>query len=275
MFGNRKNEKLFHCLICRQIVSLNKLFIGVGTGFWKKSIANVVLELGGVGKKKRKMQIDANIRVIPGKALKELVKTLEKTTSQTELQVFYDDKAKRIVFAVEDADLSKQMTCQCLEEDYPDCDLLLSRYRFSHTITISRSLLLSRLERLAVLADRKVKTVKFCFDSQQQTIDLSIEQDYGKGKQVLDAVIPKAVNGMEIKFNINYLLNILKAISSSAVKLIVHQFNTPARVEAAGDMDIPELRMDATYFLFPMVDRDEMNGHASAEDKEQAIEDED
>jgi DNA polymerase III sliding clamp (beta) subunit (PCNA family) len=209
---------------------------------------------------------EASAYIIPGKALKELAKTLEKKASETELKVFYDDKAKRVLFAVEENDLSKQIACQCLEEDYPDCDLLLSRYPFNQTVTISRSTLLSRLERLAVLADKKVKTVKFCFDSEQQTIDLSTERDYGKGKQVLDAAIPETVNGMAIKFNVTYLLNILKAMSSYALKLVMHQFNTPAKVEAAGDVDIPELRMEATYFLFPMVDQDEMNGQASSKE---------
>lgn len=230
-------------------------------------VAKVALDTSGIGKKKRKVQTGAaSAYIIPGKALKELAKTLEKTASETELKVFYDDKAKRVLFAVEENDLSKQISCQCLEEDYPDCDLLLSRYPFNQTVTISRSTLLSRLERLAVLADKKVKTVKFCFDSQQQTIDLSIERDYGKGRQVLDAAIPETVNGMAIKFNVTYLLNILKAMSSSALKLVMHQFNTPAKVEAAGDVDIPELRMEATYFLFPMVDQDEMNGQASSEE---------
>ena len=240
-------------------------------------VAKVVLDTSGIGKKKRKVQAEASAYVIPGKALRELAKTLEKTASETELQVFYDNQAKRVMFAVEENDLSKQIACQCLEEDYPDCDLLLSRYPFNQTVTISRSTLLSRLERLAVLADKKVKTVKFCFDSQHQTIDLSIERDYGKGKQVLDAAVPETVNGMTIKFNITYLLNILKAMSSSALKLVMYQFNTPAKVEAAGDVDIPELRMEATYFLFPMVDQNEMNGQASSEtaSEEQTTEDDD
>jgi DNA polymerase-3 subunit beta len=240
-------------------------------------VAKVVLDTSGIGKKKRKVQTEtASAYIIPGKALKELAKTLEKTAPETEL-LSYDDKAKRVLFAVEENDLSKQISCRCMEEDYPDCDLLLSRYPFNQTVTISRSTLLSRLERLAVLADKKVKTVKFSFDSQHQTIGLSIERDYGKGKQVLDAAIPETVNGMAIKFNITYLLNILKAMSSSALKLVMHQFNTPAKVEAAGDVDIPELRMEATYFLFPMVDQDEMNGQASSKEisEEQTTEDDD
>lgn len=218
-----------------------------------------------------------NKSIIPGKALKELAKTLEKTASETELQAFYDGQAKRMLFVVEDDGLSKQIACQCLEEEYPDCDRLLNRYTFKQTATISRSTLLSRLERVAVLADKKVKTVKFCFDSQQQTITLSIERDYGKGKQVLEAAIPDPLNGMTIKFNINYLLNILKAISSSALKLVVHQNNTPARVEATGDVDIPELRMEATYFLFPMVDQAEVDGQSPSEEtvEAQAAEDDD
>ncbi|KAM3101045.1 DNA polymerase III subunit beta [Phormidesmis sp. 146-12] len=241
-------------------------------------VAKVVLDTSGIGKKKRKVQTEAaSAYIIPGKALKELAKTLEKTASETELQVFYDDKAKRVLFAVEEDDLSKQISCQCLEEEYPDCDLLLSRYPFNQTVTISRSSLLSRLERLAVLADKKVKTVKFCFDSQHQTIDLLIERDYGKGKQVLDAAIPETVKGMAIKFNVTYLLNILKAMSSSALKLVMHQFNTPAKVEAVGDVDIPELRMEATYFLFPMVNQDEVNGQTPSEEisENQTTEDDD
>lgn len=99
-------------------------------------IAKVVLDTSGIGKKKRKVQTGAaSAYIIPGKALKELAKTLEKTASETELHVFYDNQAKRVLFAVEENDLSKQIVCQCLEEDYPDCDLLLSRYPFNQIVT--------------------------------------------------------------------------------------------------------------------------------------------
>jgi DNA polymerase III subunit beta len=227
-------------------------------------VALVNLATDGIGRRKRKQRSEAmSSLVIPGRVIKELAKTVDKVEAETQLQVAVesvgDNAAKQVQFTVGASGISKQITCQCLEESYPDCLALLDRYEFETTATISRYALMTRLERLAVLTDKKAKGVKCVFDHEAQKIELLIERDYGKGKQVMDADIPAELQGFEIRFNLQYLMNILRAMSSASLNLVMSKPSTPAKVESAGDLEIPELTMNATYFLMPMCSLNEVD----------------
>lgn len=231
-------------------------------------VAFVNLETDGIGKRKRKPRVEeSRSLVIPGRAIKELAKTIDKVEAETQLQVTVDNfgetDAKRVQFIVAASGFSKQIICPCLEEPYPDCLALLDRYEFATTVTMNRHALMTRLERLAVLTDKKAKGVKFVFDRDAQKIELLIERDYGKGKQVMDAEVPDDLEGFEIRFNLQYLMNILKAMSSASLNLVVNKPSTPAKVESAGDVEIPELIMTATYFLMPMCSLNEVEADPS------------
>jgi DNA polymerase III subunit beta len=200
---------------------------------------------------------------VPGRAIKDLARVVDKVESETQLQVAVDsvgeNDAKQVQFAVATSGISKQIICPCLEESYPDCLALLDRYEFETTVAMNRYALMTRLERLSVLTDKKAKGVKFVFDPEAQKIELLIEREYGKGKQIMDAEIPAVLEGFEIRFNLQYVMNILKAMSSSALNLVISKPHTPAKVESSGDFDIPELTMNATYFLMPMCSLNEVD----------------
>ncbi len=228
-------------------------------------VAFVNLETDGIGRHKRRPRAESlSSLVVPGRAIKELARIVDKVEADTQLQVAIDrvgeTNAKQVQFTVAASEISKQIICPCLEEPYPDCLALLDRYEFETTATINRYALITRLERLAVLTDKKAKGVKFVFDSDEQKIELLIERDYGKGKQIMDAEIPADLQGFEIRFNLQYLMNILKAMSSTALNLVVSKPHTPAKVELAGEIEIPELTMNATYFLMPMCSLAEVDG---------------
>lgn len=220
-------------------------------------VAFVNLETDGIGRRKRKQRSELmSSLVIPGRAIKELARTVDKVESETQLQVAVDrveeSAAKRVQFTVTASGVSKQIVCQCFEEAYPDCLALLDRYEFDTTVTMNRYALMTRLERLSALTDKKAKGVKFTFNHEAQRIELLIEREYGKGKQVMDAEVPAELEGFEIRFNLQYVMNILKAMSSAALNLVVSKPSSPAKVQSAGDIEIPELTMNATYFLMPM-----------------------
>lgn len=224
-------------------------------------VALISLSTGEIGRKRRKstaQQDDITRCVIPAKALKELTRNLEKVESDQTLQFAYDDRAKRVMFELTDEGIHKQIICQCLEDSYPDCQALVNQYQYPKRVTVERNALLTKLDRLSALADRKENGIRLFYTSSTQEIHLSIERDYGKGKQVVAADIPSEVDQMEIMFNINYLLNALKAISSSAVCITMNKPYTPASLKPTGDMENPEISLDATYFILPLYDKEKV-----------------
>lgn len=220
-------------------------------------VAIVRLDLGGIGKKRRQAKQTAEeIRcTIPMKALKELTRTLEKCKLDTPLQFASEDN--RVIFEVTENGITRQLLCQCLEGDYPDCQALLSRYQYPRQVTLDKYDLLARLDRLAVLADKKEHAVRLKFDRATQSVTLSIERDYGKGQQQMPAMLPDEMNDLEILFNVTYLLNAIKALGSSALKLVMNQPDTPANICSAGELEMPELNMEATYFVMPLSSREQ------------------
>jgi DNA polymerase III subunit beta len=222
-------------------------------------VALVSLSPGRINRKRRKsntQQDEITCCVIPTKALKELTRNLEKVEPDETLQFGYDDRAKRVMFELIDEGIHKQIICQCLEDPYPDCQALVNQYQYPQRVTVERNALLTKLDRLSVLADRKENGIRLFYTSNTQEIHLSIERDYGKGKQVVAADIPPEVDQMEIMFNINYLLNALKAISSSAVCITMNKPYTPVSLKPAGDLENPEISLDATYFVLPLYDKE-------------------
>lgn len=101
------------------------------------------------------------------------------------------------------------------------------------------------------------------FDRTTQTVTLSIERDYGKGQQQMPALLPGEMDDLEILFNVTYLLNAIKALGSSALKLVMNQPDTPANIYSAGDLEMPELNMEATYFVMPLSNREQASRMAS------------
>ena len=222
-------------------------------------VALISLSTEGIGRKRRSRETQpiASRCIIPVKALKELTRALEKVEPDQPLQFAYDELATRVLFEVSDGDIHKQIICQCLEDIYPDCQTLVNQYQYPKQITVNKGELLVKLDRLSVLADKKENSVRFYFDRPHQEIHLSIERDYGKGKQVVSAEVPADADQLEITFNVNYLLNAIRAISSSAVCITLNKPYTPVNLKPAGDVDIPGINMDATYFVLPQYDKED------------------
>jgi DNA polymerase-3 subunit beta len=111
-------------------------------------------------------------------------------------------------------------------------------------MTVERKLLLSNLERVAVLADQKNHLVKFTLDSEQEQLEISVEaQEMGSAK----VSMPVQITGesLEIAFNIKYLMDGLKAMPSTEIQVHLNQQSQPVIFNPLGG-----LRM--TYLLMPV-----------------------
>jgi DNA polymerase III subunit beta len=121
---------------------------------------------------------------------------------------------------------------------------------------LEKSGLLKELERLSVLTDRKERGIQFRFDGTAQQIHISIEREFGRGDETIDAHIPTDT-ALAIQFNLKYLGEAVKAIPSSGIKMHLKQPDYLAMLVSAGDLNNPELEMDMRHFLFPLYKQQE------------------
>ncbi len=152
---------------------------------------------------------------VPAKALQELIKMLERS-SNTSVAVKFDPA--QAVFEWGD----QRLTSRLLEAQYPNYQQLLPK-QFSHQMTVDRRSFLGALERISVLADQRNNIVKLSLDPAAGTVKVSVDaQDVGSGQETVAAQLTG--EAMDVAFNVRYLIEGLKVVTSTEVQL---QLNTP------------------------------------------------
>lgn len=173
---------------------------------------------------------------IPAKALQELAKMLERQTG-SDVAVHFDHS--QVVFEWTD----QRLTSRLLEGQYPNYRQLIPR-QFSRQITAERRLLLSALERIAVLADQKNNIVKLTLDVTNQLLTLSVDaQDVGSGKETIPAQI--SGDDLDVAFNVKYLMDGLKTIATTEIQIQLNTATSPAIVTPLGSIKM-------TYLVMPV-----------------------
>ena len=173
---------------------------------------------------------------IPAKALQELTKMLERQTG-SDVAVHFDQS--QVVFEWTD----QRLTSRLLEGQYPNYRQLVPR-QFARQVTAERRLLLSALERIAVLADQKNNIVKLTLDSTNQLLSLSVDaQDVGSGKETIPAQITG--DDLDVAFNVKYLMDGLKTIATTEIQIQLNTATSPAIVTPLGSIKM-------TYLVMPV-----------------------
>jgi DNA polymerase III subunit beta len=127
---------------------------------------------------------------------------------------------------------NQRLTSRTLEGQYPPYHQLIPR-QFQRQLTIDRRQLLSSVERIAVLADQKNNVVKFSIDSVNQQLSLSVEaQDVGSGQESMSAQVTG--ESIDIAFNVKYLIDGLKALSTSDIQIQMNAANSPVILTPLG-----------------------------------------
>ncbi|MGH2413630.1 MAG: DNA polymerase III subunit beta, partial [Microcystaceae cyanobacterium] len=156
---------------------------------------------------------------IPARALRELERMLS-TCQDTDSVALYVDEGQ-VIFELGD----QRLTSRKLEGAYPAYEQLIPR-TFSKTVTMERKRLLSSLDLVSVLADQKNNLVKFSLDSAQGQLSLSVDaQDLGSAMAPITADITG--ESTEIAFNVKYLMDGLKALSTSEIQMQLNEGNQP------------------------------------------------
>jgi DNA polymerase III subunit beta len=187
--------------------------------------------------KEERSQTDANLDVtVPAKALQELMKMLDRQGSNS---VCVKLDQGQVVFEWTD----QRLTSRLLEGQYPNYRQLVPR-QFSHQMVLDRRVFLSALERISVLADQKNNIVKLSIDGAAQNLTLSVDaQDVGSGREAMPAQITG--DGMDVAFNVKYLLDGLKAITTDSVQVQLNTPTSPAILSPVGGLKM-------TYLVMPV-----------------------
>jgi len=172
---------------------------------------------------------------VPANALRELERMVAKRSNDETVTLHFDDS--QVVFEIED----QRLTSRKLEGSYPAYRQLIPR-DFETRVSIDRRGLLSALERIAVIADRKNNVVKFSIDSKTQVLGLSVDAaDVGSGKEALSAQI----TGKElvIAFNVRYVMESLRNLQSHEVQLQLNTSTSPVIITPLGGTKMTHLVM--------------------------------
>ncbi|MDP8965429.1 MAG: DNA polymerase III subunit beta [Cyanobacteriota bacterium] len=189
---------------------------------------------------------------LPARALRELERMVGMCQS-TDTVMLHFEQGQIVFQAGEQAiaedhstpllPLGYRLTSRTLEGQYPAYRQLIPR-QFQRQITIERRQLLSAVERIAVLADQKNNIVKFSIDSINQQLSLSVEaQDVGSGRESMPAQI--SGDSLEIAFNVKYLIDGLKALSTSDIQMQMNTADTPVILTPLGGLKM-------TYLIMPV-----------------------
>ena len=174
---------------------------------------------------------------IPARALRELEKMLaDEAANQATFRMRYDDT--QIIFEGN----SRTLTTLRLTGAYPPYQRLIPS-TFERQLVCDRKRLLSSLELVSVMAQRN-NIAKFSLDSAQEELTLSVDaQDIGSATQSLSAEITG--ENIDIAFNIKYLMDGLKAINTTEVKMQLNEWNQPV-------IFTPLTGLKMTYLVMPV-----------------------
>lgn len=178
---------------------------------------------------------------IPARALRELEKILTTAKEEDSIALYVDDN--QVVFELG----SQNLTSRKLEGAYPNYNQLIPN-KFERTMVVERKRLIESLERVSVLSDQKNNLVKFSLNPEQSLVYLSVDaKELGSAKESVSAEFTG--EGFEIGFNIKYLMDGLRALSSNE---ITFHFNGATQPVIA----TPLSGLQMTYLIMPVQIRD-------------------
>ena len=197
--------------------------------------------------KKKQAEITQPLELtVPAKSLAELERILSSRTSADPVELSYSTLDALIEFRWG----AQRLVTRCLEGAYPAYPDLLQQ-NFQHQVTLEKAPFIKAIERIAVLADKKEKTLSIRINSETQQVSLSLFREFGNGLEQMAAHVNSDGN-LSISFNIKYLLEGAKAIASSQLQMHLTQRDGPAILVPAGNRSKPNILMDAKYLLMPI-----------------------
>tara|TARA_B100000900_G_scaffold399143_1_gene401338 strand:- start:2311 stop:3474 length:1164 start_codon:yes stop_codon:yes gene_type:complete len=156
---------------------------------------------------------------IPTRSLREIEKLVSFKSHEKSIKLFYD-KGQMVFISS-----NQIITTRTLEGTYPNYSQLIPD-SFSKVFKFNKNSLVESLERIAVLADQQSSVVKINLKDDNLASISADAQDIGNAEELL----PVSCSGekLEIAFNVKYLLEGLRVITSENVLLKCNLSTTPA-----------------------------------------------
>ena len=174
---------------------------------------------------------------IPTRSLREIEKLVSLRTSENSIKLFYDKG--QVVFISS----NQIITTRTLEGSYPNYPQLIPD-SFSKIFTFNTKTLIEALERIAVLADQQSSVVKIKLEQKDLALISAEAQDIGYANETVPVSFD--FDNFDIAFNVRYLLEGLKVISSQNVIFKCNLPTTPAVL-------VPQDNVNSfTYLVMPV-----------------------
>ena len=174
---------------------------------------------------------------IPTRSLREIEKLVSLRTSENSIKLFYDKG--QVVFISS----NQIITTRTLEGSYPNYSQLIPD-NFTKLFTFNTKKIIESLERIAVLADQQSSVVKIKLEEKDLALVSADAQDIGNASELVPVSFD--FDQFDIAFNVKYLLEGLKVISSENVIFKCNLPTTPAVL-------VPEDNINSfTYLVMPV-----------------------
>ncbi len=174
---------------------------------------------------------------IPTRSLREIEKLVSLRSSQNSIKLFYDKG--QVVFISS----NQIITTRTLEGSYPNYSQLIPD-NFTKLFTFNTKKIIESLERIAVLADQQSSVVKIKLNEKDLALVSADAQDIGNASELVPVSFD--FDEFDIAFNVRYLLEGLKVISSENVIFKCNLPTTPAVL-------VPEDNVNSfTYLVMPV-----------------------
>ncbi len=174
---------------------------------------------------------------IPTRSLREIEKLVSLRSSENSIKLFYDKG--QVVFISS----NQIITTRTLEGSYPNYSQLIPD-NFTKLFTFNTKKIIESLERIAVLADQQSSVVKIKLNEKDLALVSADAQDIGNASELVP--VSYDFDQFDIAFNVRYLLEGLKVISSENVIFKCNLPTTPAVL-------VPEDNINSfTYLVMPV-----------------------
>ena len=174
---------------------------------------------------------------IPTRSLREIEKLVSLRSSENSIKLFYDKG--QVVFISS----NQIITTRTLEGSYPNYSQLIPD-NFTKLFTFNTKKIIESLERIAVLADQQSSVVKIKLEKKDLALISADAQDIGNASELVPVSFD--FDQFDIAFNVRYLLEGLKVISSENVIFKCNLPTTPAVL-------VPEDNINSfTYLVMPV-----------------------
>ncbi len=174
---------------------------------------------------------------IPTRSLREIEKLVSLRSSENSIKLFYDKG--QVVFISS----NQIITTRTLEGSYPNYSQLIPD-NFTKLFTFNTKTIIESLERIAVLADQQSSVVKIKLEEKDLALISADAQDIGNASELVPVSFD--FDQFDIAFNVRYLLEGLKVISSENVIFKCNLPTTPAVL-------VPEDNINSfTYLVMPV-----------------------